>query len=151
MRKVRIEDAGLLFEWRNDLEVRENSFTQREIPYIEHVNWLKNVLLNPKIFNFILMNLNETVGQIRIELEEKMGLINYSISKKYRRQGYGKTILLLAEEYLKKDIQIDIVLLGLVKKSNIASQKAFLSSGYICVEQAQCFRYTKLLKSMEKK
>ena len=44
LRRAGMADAETLFRWRNDPEVRENSFRTQPIPHEEHIAWLKAAL-----------------------------------------------------------------------------------------------------------
>ena len=53
IRKVTEADAELLFSWANDIDVRRNAFTQREIVWDEHVQWLKKKLADENCLMYI--------------------------------------------------------------------------------------------------
>ena len=44
LREATLDDADLLFEWRNEKTTRENSFKQRILVWDEHYTWLKKNL-----------------------------------------------------------------------------------------------------------
>lgn len=145
LRNVNIEDIDLLFEWRNDVSVRLNSFNQRKLNYSEHKIWLEQILQQKNVNFYILMSAHKPVGQIRIDFNKNIGRINYSIDKLERKKGYGKRILYLAEQKILREIRKEIILEGLVKIENISSQKAFKSLKYIEEKETDYYRYTKKL------
>ncbi len=126
LRKVVEGDIELLFELRNDVETRRQSFNSSSINYAEHKNWLSKKLVSKNCDFFIVIKEGMSVGQVRIELEEEIGIINYSIVKEQRGQGLGTEVLeLLKQKYICR------VLVGKVKKDNVASIRAFKKAGYV--------------------
>ena len=76
---------------------------------------------------FILSLSNREIGQIRFDrLEDSNWLINYSIDKNFRGQGYGSKIVELAINSFKKASKFT----AKVKKSNPASTKVFRKLGF---------------------
>lgn len=145
LKKVTYKDCELLFQWVNDNEVRKNSFNVEKIQYEDHVKWFKNKMDSHNQYMFILYDEEGPKGQIRVDIEENKGGIGYSIDSKYRGKGYGSKILELIErEILIRNIQIH-KLIGEVKYSNIASQKAFEKNGYVKLEKEDHIKYIKEL------
>lgn len=93
LRKAKQGDMDMLYGWANDPAVRINSFNSEPIPYEDHVKWFNHVLDNEKILQFILMDGNVPVGQIRLNVDGEEAEIGYSIASKFRGKGYGRTIL----------------------------------------------------------
>lgn len=159
LRKVTSADAELLFDWANDIDVRQNSFSQRQINWQEHCNWLERMLGNAAVEMYILLAGQEPAGQVRLETVGEICRINYSIVSKFRGQGYGKVMLALAENMLAeqaasckcgdnsneqklvagKTAAVDVsktfmarklILQAEVKAHNVASQLVFEALGY---------------------
>lgn len=145
LRKVTKDDAALLYEWANDDECRKNSFNSNHIEWGEHVAWLDKQLSDPSILMFVLVSEEHDVGQIRLNRKEDCYVISYSIAKPYRLMGYGKQILMLAENYL-CELQGDALLYAQVKKDNIASQLLFENLNYDKYELESYFEYKKRCK-----
>lgn len=130
LRPVELSDAMLLFQWRNEKMTRANSLHSEELVYEDHVRWLENVLGTAKAhFFYILMADSVPVGQIRLAVENGMALISYSIDAAYRGRGYGRMVLQMAEDKLRKQGAC-LTLVGYVKKENIASRRIFTSLQY---------------------
>ena len=144
LRNVNQNDVELLYGWRNDEEVRKNSFSEEVIEFKTHSSWFDKTLCREDVFLYILVDCGNNVGQIRLNVENKIGIISYSIDKRYRNNGYGTKILQLVEDkIISGDIGVT-ELQGLVKISNIASQKAFEKMGYK-KEETDFITYTKIL------
>ncbi len=63
---------------------------------------------------------NTPVGQIRLDKEGDVWVLDYSIDKKYRGKGFGKKIIqLVLESDVSKPIKV------VVKPANFASLKSF--------------------------
>lgn len=119
-----------LFDLRNDLVTRENSFDSELIPWAKHVSWFEKSICMATREIYILYEGNIPIGQLRIDTEDSIYKISYGIANEYRGMGYGKRLLLLAEHMMvEKEFKGTFV--GDVKKDNIASQKVFIACGYL--------------------
>jgi RimJ/RimL family protein N-acetyltransferase len=136
------EHCDLLFKWANDETVRKNAFNIRKISYEEHKKWFKNKIESPNTFIYICyINKEIPIGQIRIDIEDGIGIIDYSIDKEYRGQGYGTKLLEEIVKKLKNEDKGIIMLVGKVKMENIPSQRAFEKAGYRCDKQKDFVEY----------
>ena len=87
LRKVEYSDINLLYRWANDPIVRKNSFNSAPISFDAHKDWFNKMMDDPSVFQFILMDENTPVGQIRLN-------INGEDVSKYGSQGQKRTALL---------------------------------------------------------
>ncbi|MCF6465227.1 GNAT family N-acetyltransferase [Clostridium sp. Cult2] len=131
------DDYDLLFIWANDYEVRANSFNTDEIKYDEHVKWFESKLKQDTSSMYILEIQNKKIGLVRLDkiLAHKY-LINYSIAREYRGQGYGTILLKLIKEKYNSNL-----LIGKVKKDNIASIRAFKNAGYYMRQDSEIYTF----------
>lgn len=147
-RPVKLSDALLLYQWRNEASARQNSFHTEELIYEEHLQWLMNILgTSAARYFYILMLRDIPIGQVRLSEENQMGLISFSIDKKYRSKGYGRKILYLVEEQVMRE-NSEFILVGYVKKENAFSQRIFESLGYLQTMETDVFKYEKRLGSI---
>lgn len=144
LKKVTREDCDLLFKWVNDKEVRNSAFNTNIVRIEEHMKWFENKFSSDNCYMFICYNGELPIGQIRLDIKGNMGKIDYSIEEKYRGNNYGNEILGLIE---KETLKIDI-LIGEVKYSNIASQKAFEKNNYKKNNKKFFICYSKELENM---
>ena len=88
-------DKEILFEWRNEAGVRSNSFSNHEIKFDEHCNWLDNVLKNKKnnIFYIVSTALGFPVGQVRFSRSTSGWDLDYSIRVDFRGKKLAKKLL----------------------------------------------------------
>lgn len=123
------EDCDLLFRWANEPLVRRNSFHTESIPYEEHVEWFQKQLKRNDSRQFIYLDKNEPVGQIRITECEGEAELSYSIAREKRGRGYGERMIKLMcrqiQEYFPEVRKVK----ARVKPENTASQKALLQAG----------------------
>lgn len=130
LREATMQDMDLIYKWANDPEVRINSFNSESIQYDTHVKWYNRIMADESVLQFILMDDDMPVGQIRLNLDGAEAEIGYSIATEYRGKGYGHIILqLIIKEVKKKHPEIKS-LVAKVKPGNIASNKLFEHEGY---------------------
>ena len=135
LRDATEKDRELLFQWANDVEVRKNSFSSEKISYEEHCEWFTTMMKDESCVQWILQVDETPVGQIRLELNGKNAEINYSICRERRGEGFGTLLLNLVLLQVKQKFPNIKTLVAKVKPTNIASLKAFESSGYKSVFQ----------------
>lgn len=144
-RKATIDDAELYYEWVNEEEVRKQSFHSERVDFESHLKWFQSKIKDEECLMFLFQDGTEYVGQVRIDIENGIGLIDYSIEKSMRGKGYAS--LMLRELHEKLDT--DIKLIGFVKVENYASRKAFLKAGFLkdeyncMVNGVECCRFCK--------
>lgn len=130
LRKAEYDDLDLLFKWANDPVVRNNSFDSTPIQYENHVAWFNKMMDDVSILQFILMDADIPVGQIRLNVKDDEAEIGYSIGSEFRGKGYGHKILQLIADRITNDYPYIKTLVAKVKPDNIASNKLFESEGY---------------------
>ena len=142
LRRAKASDMDIFYAWRNEDEVRKNSFQKDWVKYKEHETWFLKALSSPKEKMYVLLVNDERIGQIRLTLKDEGLYITYSIAREYRGQGYGKILLRLMENEVYEDNH-DTKLIAEVKKQNVASQVVFKTMGYQETEGEEFFSYTK--------
>jgi len=125
LRNIKKEDCGLLYDWANDPDVRNNAFATSIINWDNHLNWFLDKLVNPDTHIFILERKGKAIGQIRFDKEVDYWKIDYSIDKKFRGMGMGSKIIKLGLEKIEGKVK------AWVKKENIASCKIFENLNFI--------------------
>ncbi|MCT4585621.1 MAG: GNAT family N-acetyltransferase [Peptostreptococcaceae bacterium] len=145
LRKVNYNDIQTLFEWSNEKQVRNNAFNKNRITYKEHLNWFENKIKNINTHMYIYMNDDNFIGQIRIDIKDKIAKISYSIDSDCRGLGLGSKIIKELEKKVKEDSLNFNIFIAEVKEYNVASRKIFLKNGYeeYFDENKKCFIYKK--------
>lgn len=93
LRKADMNDCNLLFEWANLPSVRQNSFSAGKISYDEYMKWFYSVLKRNNCMQYIFMENDIPIGQARIEINDNVAEISYSIAPERCSQGYDKRLL----------------------------------------------------------
>ncbi len=123
LRRATQHDSHLLWEWRNDPEVRRQSFTSDPIPWSEHEVWFTRALNAPSCQIFIGEVRQRPVGVVRFDITGNSALVNIIVAE--RGKGYGSELLCLACEQVPR-----LRLVAEIKGNNIASQKIFAKAGF---------------------
>ncbi len=146
-RKASIDDMDLLFKWKNDKLALENGLNNKVVKYEEHKQWFDKKMKSMNTYIFIIYNEDGLIGQVRLDIEKYIGLISYSVDKKYRGMGFGSKIISEIEAViLNEGIKIKAIK-AYVKKTNTASKKIFEKNKYIKEYEVEkdCYLYIKKL------
>ena len=131
VKKTKLTDIELYFEWTNDIEVRKNSINQEKILFINHEQWFISKIKDPETYMYVILLDDVPFGQVRFEHIENYYVINYSIAPAARGRGIGAQFLQLAISKLKEELNDEcIILFGQVKPENIASKNIFIKLGF---------------------
>lgn len=132
LREVEPDDCKLLFDWANEETVRRSSFSTEEINWEEHQQWFQNKLDDDLCFHYIGFNELESspIGQIRFDREDSHAVVNVSIDKTFRGQGYGTSLIRLGSERIFHDCRRLNTLHAWIKPENEGSIRAFKKAGY---------------------
>ncbi|MBQ8031410.1 MAG: GNAT family N-acetyltransferase [Butyrivibrio sp.] len=140
LRRATMEDALDILRWRNDETSRANSFTKDVIDLDSHKKWLSKKLSQKDCHMFIMMDGQDKVGNIRVDVTDDAGEISYLIAPEKRGRGYGKKIIALIEKEMPDEVK---TLMGLTLKTNDASGRCFLASGYTASDAEDALCYSK--------
>ncbi len=124
LRRANQKDVMRYFEWANDPETRQNSYKIAPISLEDHLKWFYEKINRDNIVFYILELNTRPVGQIRFDINGAYAIISFSLDKDYRGKGLGYLLLKKGIEIFKKEFP-EMPLIGYVKKSNLASAKAF--------------------------
>ncbi len=126
-RPATMADSELMWQWRNDAEVRSVSFNKKLIPFEKHQNWLQNRLGDPDAATWISEDIHGTpVAQIRFDFNDhdQTALISIIVNQAKRGRGLGKLLIASAcQQMFENSPAVRIV--AQIKPSNTASGKAF--------------------------
>ena len=131
LREAEKEDCMQIWEWANDLAVRQASFHPARIPLVDHKTWFSRKLSDPGCFLFIAMDRDDQpVGQIRFDLANDEAEVDYSIDERFRGKGLGFHLLVGGLNALRRRIHIRAVK-GYVKPENPPSIRTFEKAGFV--------------------
>lgn len=134
LRDVTDLDRELIWQWANDKETRNASYSQTYISWDEHIRWFESVQRQKNNRFYILNNGNKKpVGQIRFARDGKNAIVSFSIAPESRRRGYAKEILIKAAKKLFNETNIEQIL-AYIKLENKFSLRVFQKAGFHSVE-----------------
>lgn len=125
IRPAEERDMKAVFELSNDMQVRANSINTEPIKWENHVKWFRNRIKKINEPFYIVESLDKKfIAQVRLDQKDEI-IISISISADFRGKGLASEIIKRCSEISKMN-----TITAFVKEENIASQKAFLKSGY---------------------
>lgn len=130
-RPATLDDADLLFQWRNDPITRQNSRQTAEIDHPTHLKWLAEAIQNPKRKLFIAFANKTPIGTVRFDQQNELTWeLSWTIAKESRGQGFGKEMVKVATTLMPKNN-----LIAVIKDNNQASTKIATYAGFVFDKQ----------------
>jgi len=123
LRPATLEDAKILFEWRNDPQSRAASHNQDAISFESHLAWLKDSLQNPSRKIYIAEEGGVRIGTVRADWAKNAYILSWNVSPEARAKGYGKQMVSLLVAIIKEPVRAE------VKVENLASIKIAETAG----------------------
>jgi len=131
LRKAKESDLMFYFDLRNEPSVRAQSFSTEPVDLAAHTAWFLEKLEDPDSWLLIVQVQNESIGQVRVDMEQNQGEISIAIAPEHRGKGYAALAIREACDLVfREDSQVDM-LLAHTKKDNEASQKSFARAGFL--------------------
>lgn len=142
-RKAKKDDAEILFNWANELVVRNASFNPDLIIWEKHIAWFNTKLKDKNVLILIFTVKDIPAGQVRIEIVNE-AIIGISIDSAFRGYKLAPTMLKMACHEFWKENELSVY--AFIKKDNIASVKSFEKVGFVFdrndkVDGMECFVY----------
>ncbi|MCQ9163669.1 GNAT family N-acetyltransferase [Arthrobacter sp. STN4] len=131
-RLATVDDASILFEWRNDPTVRGVSRNARELTWEGHIAWLQKVLASPLRLLFIVESGRKPIGTVRFDAHDtdaQRWEVSITIAPSLRGRGLGNAVLASGEAFL-FTLQPEARLFAEMLESNEASYRLFTTAGY---------------------
>lgn len=95
VRPATVNDARILFMWRNDDLTRSMSINSAPVEWMDHLRWLKARLVLPVQSLFIVEKDGVPVGTYRIDGGTE---ISYTVAPEVRGRGVASAMLKMARE-----------------------------------------------------
>ena len=139
-RAATLEDARLLWEWRNDPATRESSRSSEEVPWDDHLAWLGDSLNRTDRMLLLVEDEAGPVGTVRWDLTrdregEREWEVSITVAPQRRRQSLARSLLRTGEEALSamaRSSATDVTAyLAVVHIDNDASVRLFETSAYL--------------------
>jgi RimJ/RimL family protein N-acetyltransferase len=143
LRRVRLEDRRILWEWANDPAVRASSFSPDPISWETHVAWFAEKCSLDKqaeSASETAQNKSEiwiaedaagtAIGQVRFDIRPDGSCeVDVSVVPSMRGLGLASTLIQLGVQELRQK-QPKVRVHALIKAANVASLKAFEQAGF---------------------
>jgi RimJ/RimL family protein N-acetyltransferase len=146
MRKADVNDVMTYFDWANDKQVRNQSFSSQSISLQDHVLWFNHKLCDLNTYLYFFEAKKKPVGQVRIEKnqEKQNAVIGISIDMAFRGKGFGYKLLVKSIDAF-FNICPQYFIKAYIKKENRSSVKAFLKAGFKFEEEIEYQGFKSLL------
>jgi len=131
LRLITMDDANLLYNWRNDSLTRMQSHFPLIVNWNEHISWLKSTLKNPLRTIYIAEKSSIPVGTVRADKLESSYELSWTVAPHARKQGVAKQMVALLANSIQSPICAEI------KKSNKASVSVAEYVGMSLVRQSE--------------
>lgn len=120
-----MDDADLLFAWRNDPETRANSISTAEVAWADHLAWLSSSIQSRRCRLLIAEEAGTPVGTLRIDDGRQL---SWTVAPNARGTGVGKRMVSLVARRGHS---------ARIKRGNIASQRIAEAAGFRLVTDGE--------------
>lgn len=130
VRRARLDDASLLFEWRNDSVTRLNSRSTEVLDWESHQAWLAACVADSARLLLIAEHRGTPMATVR--WDQKAGVdweVSITMAPEYRGRGLSGAVLTAAERSLPASAPVRM--LAVVHEANAASLALFARAGYL--------------------
>ena len=121
-RKMNLNDLFLIYNWRNEKEVVNQSLSKKKITFNEHKTWFNQIMNSTKHLCLIFSFNGEEFGLVRFFLYNNSAEINYLICEKFRGKRLSKLMLIQSIKLLLSRHEIKKIF-AKVLRNNIISSK----------------------------
>lgn len=129
-RLATLNDARLLFDWRNDGSTRAHSRSQEEFSWSRHVSWLEACIADPDRRLLIIETREEPVATVRWDRRSTIDWeVSITVAPEHRGRGLARGVLAVGEAAL--DVVEPVRLTAGVHVGNVVSRSLFVSAGYL--------------------
>ncbi len=128
-------DSEILLAWRNDPATRANFGNTEAITRNKHEAWLRRKLADPNSKLMIAEVGERPVGTVRAELQRDGWWLSWSVDRRARGHGYGRSMVAAMITLLEGPVR------AMIKADNIASERIALANGMTIYKQEGDFVY----------
>lgn len=131
-RPATVDDAELLFRWRNDPDTRAASRTTDPVPFEAHVRWLGESVEREDRLLLVGADERGDVGTVRWDRRgEDSWEVSITVAPSRRGAGMARQLLAAGEVALLARVGGPVLCLAAVRRDNQASRHLFTRSGYL--------------------
>jgi len=124
------EDCSVIFNWRNDEQIRVYCFNTSMVEWNDHVQWFYNVLNRDDVVILIGEHHHEPVGLIRFDIKDNVATVSINVSPRWQGHGVAKYLLNQGERWLTNNISSVDELQAHIKSENFRSFNLFEAMNY---------------------
>jgi spore coat polysaccharide biosynthesis predicted glycosyltransferase SpsG/L-amino acid N-acyltransferase YncA len=129
LRPACVNDAALLFDWANDATVRAMSMNHDQIPWTDHVRWMREQLDRPVPGLYVASVDGEPIGQIRFDpCRDALVEVGLSIDARHRGRHLAAPLIVAGCRTMFARGAREVV--AKVRVENEASARAFASADF---------------------
>lgn len=141
LRSVTKDDLERIFNWRNELSVRQNMYSTAEISMEDHIAYWEKHLKISNEYSYIVVVGKMDIGVARLIPSESWHQVDIYLTETAGGMGIGEqAIAELVKKAKEKELK---TLFAKVKVDNIPSQKIFEENGFIKRTKISCTKDTK--------
>lgn len=133
-RPATMDDAQLLYDWRNHPSTRAMMFDSEPFTFEQHMEWLGRALGDTKVFLWVAELDGEPVGTVRLDrVAHAVVEVSITTAPDKRGLGYGTRVLQHLLSGIGQNVLMQYVkaVVALIKPDNAASLKAFANAGFV--------------------
>lgn len=123
LRIASMDDARLLYEWRNDPLTRASCFSTAEIDFASHCLWLACSLASDTRKLYVAVIEGVPVGTTRCDFADGVSQLSWTVAPEARGKGHGMRMVRLLAERIPGPLRAEI------KAGNAASERIALAAG----------------------
>jgi len=120
LRNATLDDAEILWIWRNDVVTRKASRNSDSVPWHDHIRWLNKYLARPEQVLLVAEIKGVPVGTVRID----NGDVSWTVAPRARGCGVGRKMV---TEVVRT---ANVPLKAVAHSSNIGSQAIAMAAGF---------------------
>lgn len=146
-RRARIDDARILFDWRNDPDTRRMSRTTDPVHWDGHLSWLGSVIADDTRVLLVVEQNGQAVGTVR--WDHRGGIdweASIAVAPSRRGQGLASRVLAAGEGGIRASSPRRLI--ASVNDINIASRRLFARAGYLPYSPANSMGFAEYAKML---
>jgi RimJ/RimL family protein N-acetyltransferase len=142
VRLAKVSDAKILFDWRNNPNIRAASEQTKPLIWEDHIRWLIHTLQSGTQHVFIGEQDGFPIGVVRFSVEHDHALVSLALAPAAQGKGFGKCLLALGMAQIGS-----MPIRARIRSDNAASRTCFAACGFVETSQDKgfcCYNYIRL-------
>lgn len=130
LRPATMEDAKLVFEWRNDPFIVARGSSQRSVTWNEHARWFEATVKGSQRRMFIVEVGGEAAGQVRFDrADDQRCVVSAYLLERFTGRGLGVEAIRQGCERILEEWPVTEII-ACVRNDNAAGQAGFRKAGF---------------------